>query len=79
MMRMSAIKAMDISPGRTVRLEPGGYHIMIMGLKRQLKEGETVPIMLEIEGLDKKVREVRADAKVRAVNSAMPDAKPGSK
>ncbi len=32
----------EIAPGQTVKLEPGGYHIMFMGLKTQLKEGESV-------------------------------------
>ena len=31
---------LTIGPGETVELKPGGYHIMFMGLKRQLVEGE---------------------------------------
>ncbi len=31
---------LEIKPGQTVKLNPGGYHIMFMGMKQQLKEGE---------------------------------------
>ena len=31
---------LEIKPGQTVKLDPGGYHVMFMGLKQQLKEGE---------------------------------------
>jgi periplasmic copper chaperone A len=30
----------------SVELKPGGYHIMFMGLKRQLRQGERVPVTL---------------------------------
>ena len=30
-------------------LKPGGYHIMLMGLKQQLKDGETFPVTLTFE------------------------------
>lgn len=35
-------KGLEVKPGATVELKPGGYHVMFMGLKRQLKEGESV-------------------------------------
>ena len=38
-----------IPAGATVALEPGGYHIMFMGLKQALKEGDTVPVVLTFE------------------------------
>ncbi len=31
---------LEIKPGQTVKLNPGGYHVMFMGLKQQLKQGE---------------------------------------
>ena len=31
---------LEIKPGQTVKLDPSGYHIMFMGMKQQLKEGE---------------------------------------
>jgi len=35
-----------ISPAATVLLKPGGMHLMFMGLKNQLKDGERFPINL---------------------------------
>jgi periplasmic copper chaperone A len=31
-----------IEPGATVRLEPGGFHLMLMGLSAQLTKGQTI-------------------------------------
>jgi copper(I)-binding protein len=38
-----------IEPGKTVKLAPGGYHLMLMDLKAPLKKGEKVPLTLEFE------------------------------
>ena len=37
---MRHIEAIEILPGATVSLEHGGYHVMFMGLKGALTEGE---------------------------------------
>lgn len=37
---MEHVDAIEIPPGGTVSLEPGGLHIMFMGLKAKLTEGE---------------------------------------
>ena len=39
----------ELSPGKTVMLKPGGNHIMFMKLDGVLKEGEMRPVMLEFE------------------------------
>ena len=42
-MRMRPVaKGIEIKPGQTVELKPGGYHLMFFGLKQQLKQGDTV-------------------------------------
>jgi periplasmic copper chaperone A len=38
-----------IDPGKTVKLAPGGYHLMLVGLKWPLRQGEKVAITLEFE------------------------------
>ena len=40
---------LEVKPGETRELRPGGYHLMIMGLKRPLKEGERFKIELKFE------------------------------
>jgi copper(I)-binding protein len=42
-------KGLAIEPGKTVKLAPGGYHLMIMDLKGPLKQGDKVPVTLEFE------------------------------
>ncbi len=37
----------DIPAGKTVTLKPGGFHLMFMGLKDQLKDGQSFQIMLD--------------------------------
>ena len=37
----------QIPPGKTVKIEPGGLHLMLMGLKRPLQAGMLVPLTLE--------------------------------
>ena len=46
---MHPIDRLDIPAGATVTLEPGGYHIMVMGLKDELAVGGTVEIDLVFE------------------------------
>jgi copper(I)-binding protein len=48
-MRMREIGAIDLPPGRTVLLEPGGLHLMLMGLKAPLAAGQRFPMTLTFE------------------------------
>ena len=42
-------KGLAIEPGKTVKLAPGGYHLMMFDLKSPLKQGEKLPVTLEFE------------------------------
>jgi hypothetical protein len=42
-------KGLSIEPGKTVKLAPGGYHLMMFDLKGPLKQGEQLPVTLEFE------------------------------
>jgi periplasmic copper chaperone A len=53
-MKMRQIPGLDLAAGRTTELKPGGYHVMLMELKQQMKGGETVPITLVFEDEAKK-------------------------
>jgi copper(I)-binding protein len=49
-MTMRALdKGLTIAPGKTVKLAPGGYHLMMTDLKAPLKQGDKVPVTLEFE------------------------------
>lgn len=71
-MRMGAVSGLDIPAGQTVELKPGGYHVMLMGLKRQLKDGDTVPITLVVEGKDNTRTTVEVNAPVRPLGATGP-------
>ncbi len=49
-MRMREVDDVPLAPGAKVEMRPGaGYHLMLMGLKAPLKEGESFPLTLEFE------------------------------
>lgn len=46
-MQMRAVQGgLDLPAGKAVSLKPGGYHIMLMNLKRPLTKGATIPMTL---------------------------------
>jgi copper(I)-binding protein len=63
-----------IEPGKTVKLAPGGYHLMMMDLKNPLKQGNKLPITLEFE----KAGEVQVSLDVEGVGAQGPTASPSS-
>jgi copper(I)-binding protein len=77
-MRMRQIPALDLPAGKTVELKPGGYHVMLLDLKQQVKEGDTVPLTLVFEGKDGKRESVEVKAPVRALNASAQPAGHGS-
>jgi len=48
-MKMDELPAIDLHPGVPVVLKPGGIHMMIVGLRQQLKEGQSLPLTLTFE------------------------------
>jgi len=67
MMKMAAIPGLDLPAGKAVELKPGGYHVMLMDLKQELKAGDTVPLTLTVEGKDGKKETVELKLPVRAL------------
>ena len=69
-MKMRALpKGLELPAGKAVDLKPGGYHVMLMDLKQQLKEGDTVPVTLVIQGKDGKQETIELKAPVRPLNA----------
>lgn len=48
-MKMQEVKRVDIPAGGEMRFEPKGYHVMLLELKSQLKDGERFPLTLNFE------------------------------
>ena len=59
---------LTIEPGKTVKLAPGGYHLMMFDLKGQLKQGDKVPVTLEFE----KAGKVTLSLEVQGVGAQAP-------
>ena len=65
-MRMREVKGYDIPAKGSFELKPNGSHLMLVGLKRPLKEGEKVPVVLKFE----KSGEVKVDFEVRPLSAS---------
>ena len=68
-MKMRAVPSLDLPAGKAVDLKPGGYHVMLMDLKKPLTAGDTVPITLVVESAGQR-ETVEVKAAVRPLNSA---------
>ena len=64
-MRMRAVEHIDVPAKGHVELKPGGYHVMFIGLKHPLEEGQSVPVELSFE----KAGKVTVDVKVGPVGA----------
>ena len=69
LMRMRAVDALQIPAGGTVELEEGHQHLMLEGLKRSLKEGETVALTLQFVDARGNGQTVKVQAAVRALGA----------
>jgi periplasmic copper chaperone A len=65
---------LTIEPGKTVKLAPGGYHLMLFDLKSALKQGEKIPLTLEFE----KAGKVTVSLDVQGVGAQGPSGASGS-
>jgi hypothetical protein len=50
MMMMEPVPKIAVGPGARVQLRPGGYHLMLIGLKGALAPGQRVTLTLRFEG-----------------------------
>ncbi|MBI3732544.1 MAG: copper chaperone PCu(A)C [Chloroflexi bacterium] len=62
MMQMRPVDGIAVPAYGEVKLEPGGFHLMLIGLKRDLKVGDKVTIKIQFE----RAGEVEIQAEVRA-------------
>lgn len=78
-MKMRPVKSIDLPAMQAVQLKPGGYHVMLIGLKAPLAAGTKVPVTLKIQE-GGKVTEQTVSAEVRDIaaggtSSGMPGMK----
>jgi len=68
-MKMRAVPGIEIPAGKGAELRPGGYHVMLMSLKSQMKEGDMVPITLVLEDQAGKRQTLEVKAPVRPLTT----------
>lgn len=73
-MRMRPVESLALPAGQTVSLKPGGYHVMLMDLKQQLKAGESFPLTLRVSDAAGQPQEIAVEVPVRALGGAAPQA-----
>jgi periplasmic copper chaperone A len=64
-MKMRKLDRLELPAGTSVKFAPGGLHLMLMGLTKPLKPGETVVIKFTLQGAGKKESSLQVDAAVR--------------
>lgn len=72
MMRMREVAAVPLPRGQAVALAPGGYHVMLIGLKRPLSAGDQVTLTLTFEDAGGKRSEQTVQAPVRPLGAGAP-------
>ena len=73
MMRMRRVERIDLAAGETVTFQPGGLHVMLIGLTRQLEPGQQVDLTLIFADGSRK----QIEAPVRKIQVGMGNGKCG--
>jgi periplasmic copper chaperone A len=68
--RMSHLETLELPPGQAVTLAPGGMHLMLMGLREKLVEGESFPLKLRFEAAG----EISVEVPILGVAASGPEA-----
>lgn len=68
-MRMRPVEKLELPAGKKVNLKPGGYHLMLMGLKNQIKVGDVIPLRLILQDKNKKQQIVDIKVTAKPINT----------
>ncbi|MGY2960720.1 copper(I)-binding protein [Pseudomonas sp. TE36184] len=71
-MRMGPVDSITLPAGTPVKLDPDGYHVMLMGLTGQIKEGDQVPLTLTVENAKGERQTVEVKAAARGLDGMPP-------
>lgn len=66
MMRMRELETLELPAHTTIRLEPKGNHLMLLGLDKPLNLGEKFPLELTVEKDGRRAETLVVTAEVRA-------------
>lgn len=69
-MRMQPVEFVALPAGKAVILDPHSYHIMLIDLMKQVKEGDQVLVNLTVENAKGEKESIKVEATARALNMA---------
>ncbi len=75
MMSMEPVSSLPIPAHGMVDLKPGTYHVMLIGLKRTLAAGTSIPLILTFRGADRAERSLTVQAQVTDLAAESPGSK----
>ncbi|MFC6338245.1 copper chaperone PCu(A)C [Pseudomonas sp. CCM 7891] len=67
-MRMGPVDSVALPADKAVKLDPEGYHVMLIDLTSQIKEGDQVPLTLTVENAKGEKQTIEIKAAARALN-----------
>jgi copper(I)-binding protein len=68
-MSMQPVEFVALPAGEAVALDPHGYHVMLIDLVAQVKEGDKVPLVLTVENAAGETESITVQAQARALNT----------
>ncbi|MEB2869767.1 copper chaperone PCu(A)C [Pseudomonas rhizosphaerae] len=68
-MSMLPVDEVSLPAGEPVVFDANGYHVMLMGLVKQVKEGDAVPLTLKIKNAQGEEETLEVNAVARALNA----------
>lgn len=70
MMKMRAMDALPLKAKQEVALGDDGNHLMLIGLKKPLSAGDSVPLTLTVQFADKRKEKVEVKAEVKPLTAS---------
>jgi hypothetical protein len=64
-MDMHEVTQIDLPKGKTISLAPGSLHVMLFDLKQAMKQGDSIPMTLDIVTANKKHQYINIKVSVR--------------
>jgi periplasmic copper chaperone A len=64
-MEMRMLETMPLPAGKVVKLEPGGFHLMLVDLKKPLKAGEDIAFTLHIKDAKGNTRQMKVTTPIK--------------
>ena len=69
-MSMHPVDFVALPAGKAVTLDPHSYHVMLIDLVGQVKEGDKVPLTLTVENANGEKESIKVEAEARALNTS---------